>query len=235
MTKTSVKPRNILLTMKERNEKNVTFSVAFCLLVAEKENIFLWALDKLKELFFRVDSCPRVVVCDRDVALMSAIRMVFPKAYNLLCRFHIDKNVKEKCKMLVHPRETWDQVMEVWGSVVDCDIVEAFEDRVHALRVVCSPWPVFVDYVMDTWLRPHKEKFVKAWIDKVTHLGNTTSNRVEAAHCSLKRVLQNSMGDLCFCWDSINKMIILQHNAIKASFQKSLHVVGHRFKVTAYK
>ncbi|XP_068475180.1 uncharacterized protein [Phaseolus vulgaris] len=43
------------------------------------------------------------------------------------------------------------------------------------------------------------------------------------------------MGDLCFCWDSINKMIILQHNAIKASFQKSLHVVGHRFKVIAYK
>jgi len=30
-------------------------------------------------------------------------------------------------------------------------------------------------------------------------------------------------------------MIILQHNAIKASSQKSLHVVGHRLKVTAYK
>ncbi|XP_068498010.1 PKS-NRPS hybrid synthetase cheA-like [Phaseolus vulgaris] len=190
MSKTSVKPINILLTMKERNEKNVTtikqvynaitvnrrsqrghktemqqlmlllerdstyktnkyrmsllevvgitstgltFSVAFCLLAAEKENNFFWALDKLKGLFFRVDSCPRVLVCDRDVALMNAIRMVFPEAYNLLCRFHIDKNVKTKCKMLVHPREAWDQVMEVWGSVVDCDIVEAFKDRVNAL------------------------------------------------------------------------------------------------------
>ncbi|XP_068466587.1 uncharacterized protein [Phaseolus vulgaris] len=128
----------------------------------------------------------RVVVCDRDVTLMNAIRMVFPEAYNLLCRFHIDKTVKAKCKMLVHPREAWDQVMDVRGSVVDCDIVEAFEDRVNALRVVCSPWPIFVDYVMDTWLRPHKEKIVKAWIDKVMHLGNTTSNRVEATHWSLK-------------------------------------------------
>ena len=70
---------------------------------------------------------------------------------------------------------------------------------------------------------------------KVMHLGNTTSNRVKATHWSLKRILQNSMGDLRFCWDSINKMIILQHNAIKASFQKSLHVVGHQFKVTSYK
>ncbi|XP_068466406.1 uncharacterized protein [Phaseolus vulgaris] len=129
----------------------LTFSVAFCLLAAEKENNFLWALDRLKGLFFRVDSYPRVVVCDRDIALMNAIRIVFLEAYNLLCRFHIDKNVKTKCKMLVHPREAWDQVMEVWGSIVDCGIVEAFEDRVNALEAVCSPWPIFVDYVMTTW------------------------------------------------------------------------------------
>jgi len=140
----------------------LTFSVAFCLLALEKENNFLWALDKLKGLFLRVDSYPRVVVCDRDASLMNAIRIVFPETYNLLYRFHNDKIVKAKCKMLVHPREEWDQVMQAWGSIVDCDIVEAFEDCVNALQVVCSSWPIFVDYVMVTWLRPHKEKFVKA-------------------------------------------------------------------------
>jgi len=41
--------------------------------------------------------------------------------------------------MLVHPKEAWDQIMQVWGSVVDCDIVDAFEDRVHAFDFVCSP------------------------------------------------------------------------------------------------
>jgi len=101
----------------------LTFFVAFCLLATGKENSFLWALDRLKWLFFRVDSYLRVVVCDRDIALMNAIKIVFLGAYNLLCRFLIDKNVKTKCKMLIHPRETWDQVMQAWGSVVDCDIV----------------------------------------------------------------------------------------------------------------
>jgi len=48
----------------------LTFLVAFC--SAEKENIFVWALDRLKGLFFRVDSYPRVMVCDRDIALMNA-------------------------------------------------------------------------------------------------------------------------------------------------------------------
>jgi len=28
--------------------------------------------------------------------------------------------------MLVHPRKAWDQVMQAWGSAVDCDIVDAF-------------------------------------------------------------------------------------------------------------
>ena len=102
---------------------------------------------------------------------------------------------------------------------MDFDIVEAFEDRVNAFQVVCSLWPIFVDYVMVAWLRPHKEKIVRAWTDKVMHLGNTTSNRVEVAHWRLKRILQNSMGNLCFCWDSINKMIILQHNAVERATQ----------------
>ena len=45
------------------------------------------------------------MVSDRDTALMNAINVVFSEAANLLCRFHIDKNVKAKCKMIVHPKE----------------------------------------------------------------------------------------------------------------------------------
>ena len=37
------------------------------------------------------------------------------------------------------------------------------------------------------------------------------------------------MGDLCSCWDNMNNFIILQHTEIKASFQKSLIMVEHRF------
>lgn len=94
---------------------------------------------------------------------------------------------------------------------------------------------MFVDYVNDTWIIPHKEKIITAWTNKVMHLGNTTTNRVESAHWALKRVLQNSLGDLCSVWDAINNMITLQHIEIKASFETSTHVVGHVFKKTLYK
>jgi len=64
----------------------------------------------------------------------------------------------------------------ILGVVVDCDNVQAYEHRVQTLQVVRSPWSIFIEYVISTWLNPHKEKFVKRWTNKVMHLGNTTSN-----------------------------------------------------------
>ena len=51
----------------------------------------------------------------------------------------------------------------------------------------------------------------------------------------MKRLLRNSIGDLCNSWDAINNMITLQHNEIKTSFERSTHVVGHRFNGHLYK
>jgi len=43
------------------------------------------------------------------------------------------------------------------------------------------------------------------------------------------------MGDLCSSWDAINNMFVLQHTMIKASFQKSINVVEHKFNTLMYK
>ncbi|KAH1205538.1 Protein FAR1-RELATED SEQUENCE 5 [Glycine max] len=47
------------------------------------------------------DALPGVIVTDRDQALMNAMTVVFPDCANLLCSFHINKNVKAKCKSLI--------------------------------------------------------------------------------------------------------------------------------------
>ncbi|KAL5165828.1 hypothetical protein HKD37_18G050895 [Glycine soja] len=144
-----------------------------------------------------------------DIIGVTSIGMTFSATFGYLEgeHFHIDKNVKAKCKTLVGKRNTWDYVMEALGSLFE---------------IACSPWPMFVDYVKQTWLM---------------HLGNTTINRfkVESAHRALKRLLQNSFGDLCSVWEAMNNMITLQHTKIKASFETSTHAVGHVSKVTFYK
>ncbi|XP_052736682.1 uncharacterized protein LOC128197877 [Vigna angularis] len=122
---------------------------------------FTWALEKLKGLFLTSEGAPKVIVSNRDLALMNVIA--------------------------------------------------------------------------NTWIIPYSTYFVQFWTNKVMHLGNTTTNRVESAHWSLKKVLGNSMGDLCSCWDSIHNVVILQHNKIKESFQRSLLLTSNPFKGYIYK
>ncbi|KAH1197209.1 Protein FAR1-RELATED SEQUENCE 5 [Glycine max] len=71
----------------------MTFSAGFAYLKAER------ALERFRGLFLRNDRLPIVIVTDRDLALMNAVKTVFPKCTNLLCRFHIDKNVKRKVQI----------------------------------------------------------------------------------------------------------------------------------------
>ncbi|KAJ1393023.1 OTU domain [Sesbania bispinosa] len=164
--------------------------------------------------------------------LMNAIQSVFPSSYNLLCQFHIAKNVKVKCKQLVAPSTLHQPVMDAWMSVIQSPTEVDFDDRFAQFEELCPP--TFFDYVNKTWITPHKEKFVAAWIDRVMHLGNTTTNRVESAHARLKRLLQDSRGDICNCWDAMNNLIILQHTEIKASFQRSIMNLGHQFNNRLY-
>jgi len=52
--------------------------------------------------------------------------------------------------------------MDVWESLVDCPFEDRFDDYLKKFEIAYSPWPMFVGYVNQTWIIPHKEKFVKA-------------------------------------------------------------------------
>ncbi|KAH1225094.1 hypothetical protein GmHk_11G032074 [Glycine max] len=58
---------------------------------------------------------------------------------------------------------------------------------------------------------------------------------IESAHWALKRLLHNSLEDLCSVWEAMNNRITLQHTEIKASFEANTHMVRHFLKVTLYK
>ncbi|KAH1194020.1 hypothetical protein GmHk_19G054918 [Glycine max] len=132
--------------------------------------------------FFAGFAYLEVIVTDRDLALMNVVKIVFLECTNLLCKFHIDKKVKAKCKSLIGQKNAWEYVMDAWGSLVDCPSEQQFAECHQKFQMACSPWPMFVDYVNETWIFPHKEKFITAWMNKVMHLGNTTTNRVESTH-----------------------------------------------------
>jgi len=79
----------------------MTFFAVFAYLEGECVNNIILALERVRGLFLRNDRLPVVIFTDRDLAPMNAVKTVFPECTNLLCRFHIDKNVKTKCKSLI--------------------------------------------------------------------------------------------------------------------------------------
>ncbi|KAH1210829.1 Protein FAR1-RELATED SEQUENCE 5 [Glycine max] len=65
----------------------MTFSIGFAYLEGEHVNNLVWALERFRGLFLRNDRLPVVIVIDKDLALMNALKIVFPECTNLLFRF----------------------------------------------------------------------------------------------------------------------------------------------------
>ena len=139
----------------------LTILVVFEFLSSERQNNFTWALERLRGLFMTFEGGPQVIVTDRDLTLMNVINTVFPECYHLLCHFHIQKNVQEKCKMLVNSIDAWDVNVQAWENVMDCEDECKFTDCVNHLHLVCQSWPLFFEYVNDSLVIPYKKYFVK--------------------------------------------------------------------------
>ncbi|KAI5400764.1 hypothetical protein KIW84_065573 [Lathyrus oleraceus] len=121
-------------------------------------------LEKLKELFVKKDMCPQVILIDRDLALMKAIEIVFPRSINLLCRFHINKTVGAKCKQHV-VNDLQKTIDTLWMEVVWASDEVEYGQRLHQLEQACVDYSGFINYVKDTWLTPHRHRFVGARIN----------------------------------------------------------------------
>jgi len=132
---------------------------------------------------------------------MNVVDTIFPEATAMLCEYHIERNVRAKCKMNckvndlkgkdgknINQNSMVKTIMRAWEDIVDSDTEEAYVDNCNWFKVVCEKWPKFVEYAESTILGPVKEKIVKFWVNKGMHMGNSTTNIVESAHNRLKKV-----------------------------------------------
>ncbi|KAH7848462.1 hypothetical protein Vadar_003019 [Vaccinium darrowii] len=206
----------------------MTFSMAFAFMDGEKEDNYMWVLEKLKGMM-DPDSLPEVVVTDRELALMNAIARVFPKATHLLCRWHIEKNVFAKSRRKFDDK-TWQQFKHAWCNLLHMSTISDYEQGLATLkRDFAVHNSSTIEYVENTWLGPYRDRFVAAWTDNVMHLDNLTSNRTESAHKLLKGHLAYSEGDFENAWEKMHDLVGLQITGIKASFEKSLTCWQHIF------
>jgi hypothetical protein len=215
-----------------------TYSVGFAFMSNEKEDNFTRVLQQCFGLLRSKEVKPKVIVTDRDAALMSAVATVFLDSTHMVCTFHVKKNMVQMCKPhckikdgeKVTQKEVWRQVSEAFDNILYSSDEDAYVEAVLEFRKLCGRWPRFLKYVEQTILDTDKQMCVSAWTDKFMHLGNTTTNRVEGFHGVLKGYLTDGHGDLAKGWEAINKMLIIQFNEIQATFGRNLSVVVHTFK-----
>jgi len=65
----------------------MTYSVGFSFLFLDQEDHFTWELKMVKGLLSSKDNMPKVIVTDRDTALMNIVATFFPETDTMLCFF----------------------------------------------------------------------------------------------------------------------------------------------------
>ncbi|CAG8719531.1 4873_t:CDS:2 [Cetraspora pellucida] len=105
----------------------------------ETEEDYKWALTCVLRLFDRVQM-PGIVVTDRELALINALSIVFPSSANLLCVWHISKNVLKNCKPLF-PKEMnneesteWQDFLSRWNDIVESETEKEFNTKWRDFR-----------------------------------------------------------------------------------------------------
>ncbi|KAF8388613.1 hypothetical protein HHK36_027290 [Tetracentron sinense] len=152
-----------------------TFFSAFAFLSSETEVSYTWALESFKSVL-NPKSLPLVLVTDRELALINAIKTVFPTSKNLLCLWHISKNVLANCKKCFNEEEIFDKFMQDWNALARSPTEADYNHALMSMTRDFSLYPKVFAYIMLTWLNPYKEFFVSAWTDQYFHIGASSDH-----------------------------------------------------------
>jgi len=199
-----------------------TFNAGFAFMRAETEAFYTWALRQLAAVVQ-----PTVLCTDRDLALMKSIASVFPACHNLLCIWHINKNVAVNCKKHFLNGEEWNRFLAAWNGLVysksDVQFEEAFAAFTQAYSV---SHPDAFAYVNGTWI-PHKAKFVAGYINDWMHFGTSSTSRVEGNHHVIKSYLRLGSLDLLLVLNRLTIMLANQMVELNTEMCRQQVVVPH--------
>src|SRR3954452_19142819 len=211
---------------------NRTFFAAFIFLSSEKEEDYSYALKILQEVMnVQEIAFPDVIVTDKDRGLMNAISCVFPQSHNLLCGWHINKNVLAYSRELkIHKgNKEEDSFMSQWRTLVSSSSVDEYEKRWVEFQKEWRSSPALLKYLSRTWLDEHKEWFVFCWADRYLHFGHRETSRAEGAHSVIKRYLQVSTGDLYNVFEKLSLMLATQHQEHRAALVAAKNRIPQNF------
>lgn len=155
-----------LCVINEVTAINTTFYAGFYFLINEDSEYYEWMLKIYKKFLEFMDVPDSIVfVTDSETDLLSAIPDIFPEAKQLLCFWHINKNVLSNCRSWFENNdEEWKAFYATWNTVLYAKTEESFEDAWNALQLKYQNDVVPLYYLQDL-VRIYKKKIIKYFTD----------------------------------------------------------------------
>ncbi|KAI7957359.1 hypothetical protein MJO28_004454 [Puccinia striiformis f. sp. tritici] len=113
--------------------------------VYKKEDDLTWVLEQLCSTIH--PQTPSVILTNEEKALMNTIEQIFPTARNLLCQWHIGKNLKTHCKPIL--RDSYNSFQESWNYLLASTSSKSHQKNYAQLVLKCTP--EIMDYLNINW------------------------------------------------------------------------------------
>ncbi|ERF69733.1 hypothetical protein EPUS_09311 [Endocarpon pusillum Z07020] len=214
---------------------NRSFIIGQAFLTHEQEEDYIWVLQWIRDIYKKYElPIPESITTDKAGGLHNACSVVWPEVPHLLCRWHIDKDVRAYCqkewleitdrnisnearKAIINERV--NEFLRVWSQLLYAT-TETEYDRVWSIlqRQFRHSQPRILNYLTRTWL-PFKETFIRAWTDKIRHYGNVDSSRAEGVHQAIKRQMGSQRIHLNDVVDHLSMYLDLHNKQLREELE----------------
>ena len=211
------------------------FSAGFCFLRNETHQDYYWAVSTF--LNKTGTPHPRVFISDQEDALKSAVRELLPSIPQLLCVWHINRNVQAKAQQVWRDAdgitkeekekivEKRSQFMTRWNQVVYARNEIEFNSKWRSLLNGYRDQQILCDYLQQNQYQTRFE-WAAAWTSGHRHYNTISTSPIEGMHKVLKDYLMTSRGDLLRVVQRITAMIENQYS----KYQKDIATARHSIK-----
>ncbi len=206
--------RMFLFVIIDQTAINIIFYVAFVFMCQKKMTNYIWVLLQLKNLYVKLSLLfSMIMTIDCEKALTNAIKLKFSQTSHVFCIWHINNNVLINCKKTFNSKKAWETFFDEWKTMMYASSENEYNT---AWNFLSEKYNLFhsecIEYLYEIYILHYRRRFVKCFIDKITHFDIIVTSREEDAHAILKRNLITFIEDLKIMMNNLNLLLINQRH-----------------------
>ena len=143
---------------------------------------------------------------------MKIIKTQYFDTYNLLCIWHINKNVLKNCKVSFVTQKQWEEFLIAWYKVVYAHTRDEYKAVwITLIRKYNIEHKAKIKYLKNIWLNQWHARFCKYKTNEMFHFNTLTISRVKSDHRVLKIMLKFFTDDLMLVVDKFETFMNIQN------------------------